>query len=132
MTPSIRRLCLQSCEFSTKHVCSSIQISQNKFSLSVNERFGLEGGFVGIIEWILRRRNQKWNGILTREVLENARSYKEAQNMLALPKLLAPTYFILTGSKPSQVSIRTAIVKPTCELGFLDEVRYFVPGLRYH
>lgn len=73
------------------------------FSLSVNERFKLNGGFVGLVEWILGRRNQKWNGILTREVMEKSDNYKEAQKMLSSPNLIAPCYFILTGTKTKQV-----------------------------
>lgn len=82
-------------------------LKKNAFSLSVNERFKLNGGYVGIIEWILGHRNQKWNGILTREVMEKASSYTEAQKMLILPKLLAPTYFILTGNKSAQGCVIT-------------------------
>lgn len=77
---------------------------QDAFAMSVNERFKLNGGFFGIIEWILGRRNQKWNGILTRELMESCRTYQEAQNKLMTPDLVAPVYFILSGIKAGEVS----------------------------
>lgn len=58
---------------------------------------------IGIIEWILGRRDQQWNGILTRQVMEMAKTYKEAQKLLSSPRLVAPCYFILTGPKSGQV-----------------------------
>ncbi|XKL64926.1 hypothetical protein PGB90_005012 [Kerria lacca] len=82
-------------------------IKKNAFALTVNERFKLNGGYVGIIEWILGRRDQKWNGIFTREVLEFAQSYKDAQKMLLTSELLAPVYFILSGKKSSQGCVIT-------------------------
>ncbi|XP_065201541.1 acid ceramidase-like isoform X2 [Planococcus citri] len=82
-------------------------IKKNLFSLSVNERFKLNGGLIGIIEWIFGRRNQQWNGILTRQVMEKANSYNEAQKLLSSPHLLAPCYFILTGTKPDQGCVIT-------------------------
>uniref|UniRef100_A0A1B6E234 Acid ceramidase n=2 Tax=Clastoptera arizonana TaxID=38151 RepID=A0A1B6E234_9HEMI len=82
-------------------------VKKNMFGLTVNERFILNGGYVGLAEWILGRRNQKWMGILTREVMETASSYKTAQKMLAEPQLIAPVYFILAGSKCHQGCIIT-------------------------
>lgn len=77
---------------------------QNAFAMSVNERFKLDGGVIGIIEWVLGRRNQKWNGILTRQLMESSKTYQEAQNMLTTSTLVAPVYFILSGTKTGEVS----------------------------
>ncbi|XP_071452473.1 acid ceramidase-like [Hetaerina americana] len=82
-------------------------VKKDLFSLSVNERFRLNGGFIGISEWILGFRNEKWMGMLTRQVMEYADSYNSAQKMLSSPKLLAPVYFILAGKKSHEGSIIT-------------------------
>lgn len=47
-------------------------IRPGEFSLTMNERFNLDGGYVGILEWILGKRDGMWMGFLTRKVLENA------------------------------------------------------------
>ena len=73
----------------------------------MDERFKLNGGYIGISEWILGYRNQKWMGLLTREVMENADDYKTAQKMLAKPNLVAPVYFILAGSRENEGCIIT-------------------------
>ncbi|XP_042697894.2 acid ceramidase isoform X2 [Chrysemys picta bellii] len=44
------------------------------FTLTMNERFSLDGGYIGIFEWILGRRDGMWMGFLTRTVLENGTS----------------------------------------------------------
>lgn len=71
-------------------------------TLTVNERFNIDGGFIGIIEWILGKRNAKWSTFLTRDVLENAASFKEARDMLANDEVLAPVYYILGGTKSGE------------------------------
>ncbi|KAG7166271.1 Acid ceramidase-like 2 [Homarus americanus] len=68
------------------------------FTFSLDERFGLNGGFVGLLEWV---------SFLTREVMEEAKTYKEAKFMLSHTRLLAPVYFILGGVKSGEGSIIT-------------------------
>ncbi|XP_069686152.1 acid ceramidase-like isoform X2 [Periplaneta americana] len=82
-------------------------VKKGAFSLTVDERFKLDGGYIGISEWILGYHNQKWMGLLTREVMETADNYKTAQKMLAKPHLIAPVYFILAGSKSDEGCIIT-------------------------
>ncbi|XP_068209905.1 acid ceramidase-like [Palaemon carinicauda] len=83
-------------------------VKQGKFTFSFDERFKANGGFVGILEWILfNDHNQKWVSFLTREVMENAESYDEAKSLLSKTRLLAPVYFILGGAKPKEGSIIT-------------------------
>uniref|UniRef100_A0A673JX94 ceramidase n=1 Tax=Sinocyclocheilus rhinocerous TaxID=307959 RepID=A0A673JX94_9TELE len=65
-------------------------IRPGEFSLTMNERFNVDGGYVGILEWILGRRDGMWMGFLTRKVLENATSYEDAKDQLSQTKLLAP------------------------------------------
>lgn len=77
------------------------------FTLTMNERFSLDGGYIGILEWILGKRDGMWMSFLTRSVLENATSYEEAKTRLAQTKLLAPAYFILGGNSTGQGCIIT-------------------------
>ncbi|KAM8843220.1 acid ceramidase [Synchiropus picturatus] len=82
-------------------------IKPKAFTLTMNERFSLDGGYIGIVEWILGKRDGMWMSFLTRSVLENATSYEEAKTRLAQTKLLAPAYFILGGNQSSQGCIIT-------------------------
>ncbi|CAM4498254.1 hypothetical protein PO909_014974 [Leuciscus waleckii] len=82
-------------------------IHQRSFTLTMNERFSLDGGYIGILEWILGKRDGMWMSFLTRSVLENATSYESAKALLADTKLLAPAYFILGGNQTGQACIIT-------------------------
>uniref|UniRef100_A0A4W5RJU3 Acid ceramidase n=1 Tax=Hucho hucho TaxID=62062 RepID=A0A4W5RJU3_9TELE len=82
-------------------------IKPHAFTLTMNERFSLDGGYIGIVEWILGNRDGMWMSFLTRSVLENATSYEEAKNLLARTKLLAPAYFILGGNQTGQGCVIT-------------------------
>ncbi|KAI4894481.1 hypothetical protein NFI96_029398 [Prochilodus magdalenae] len=77
------------------------------FTLTMNERFSLDGGYIGILEWILGKRDGMWMSFLTRSVLENATSYAEAKKLLSDTKLLAPAYFILGGNQTNEACIIT-------------------------
>ncbi|XP_073654851.1 acid ceramidase isoform X1 [Tursiops truncatus] len=47
-------------------------------SLTLNERFSTNGGFMGVIEWILGKKDAKWIGFIIRSVLENStRTWKQ-------------------------------------------------------
>ncbi|KAL2077415.1 hypothetical protein ACEWY4_026919 [Coilia grayii] len=82
-------------------------IRPNLFTLTMNERFNIDGGYVGILEWIIGKRDGMWMGFLTRTVLENATSYEDAKKQLSLTKLLAPAYFILGGNQTGQGCVIT-------------------------
>ncbi|XP_029012305.1 acid ceramidase [Betta splendens] len=82
-------------------------IKPHTFSLTMNERFSLNGGYIGILEWILGQRDGMWMSFLTRSVLEKASSYEEAKKLLAQTKLLAPAYFILGGNHSGQGCVIT-------------------------
>ncbi|KAM9450012.1 acid ceramidase [Clarias gariepinus] len=77
------------------------------FTLTMNERFSLDGGYIGVLEWILGKRDGRWMSFLTRSVLENATSYEEAKKLLSDTKLLAPAYFILGGNQSGEACIIT-------------------------
>ncbi|XP_071541324.1 acid ceramidase-like [Panulirus ornatus] len=83
-------------------------VKKNQFTFSLDERFGLNGGYIGILEWVLfKDHKQKWVSFLTREVMENAKTYEEAKHMFSHTRLLAPVYFILGGAKKGEGSIIT-------------------------
>merc|ERR1712183_8962 len=44
-------------------------IKQNMFTLTLNERFALNGGPIGIIEWLLGLSKGSWSGFFTRDVM---------------------------------------------------------------
>ncbi|XP_014780316.1 acid ceramidase [Octopus bimaculoides] len=76
-------------------------------SLTLNERFKLKGGFIGIIQWLLGQRTAKWSGFLTRDTLTSATSYQMAKKELSQTELLAPVYFILGGTKSKEGCVIT-------------------------
>lgn len=77
------------------------------FTLTMNERFGLDGGYIGILEWLLGKRTGQWMGFLTRNTLENANSYEEAKDMLSKTEMLSPAYYILGGNSSGQGCVIT-------------------------
>jgi len=82
-------------------------VKKNMFTLTMNERFALDGGYVGMFEWLLGISKGRWMGFLTRDVMLNATSFTEAKNMLSNTELLAPAYFILGGTKSGEATIIT-------------------------
>ncbi|KAL5005343.1 hypothetical protein ScPMuIL_018799 [Solemya velum] len=82
-------------------------IKPGLFTLSMNERFGVDGGYIGVLEWIMGDHSATWMGFLTRQTMENALSYNEARNMLVNTKMLAPAYFILGGNKTGEACVIT-------------------------
>lgn len=83
-------------------------VKKGAFSFSVNERFSWNGGYIGILEWILLNdHKQQWQAFLSRDLMESATTYEQAKNMLMKPRLLAPVYFILAGTAPGQGCIIT-------------------------
>ncbi|RXM37100.1 Acid ceramidase [Acipenser ruthenus] len=89
-------------------VCTSLVAEDTTGTVhSYDERFSLDGGYIGLLEWILGRRDGMWMSFLTRSVLENATSYDDAKNQLSKTKMLAPAYFILGGNKSGQGCVIT-------------------------
>lgn len=70
----------------------------------MNTRFDLEGGYIGIIEWLYNLdRQQSFVTFAMRDTLTNAGSYDEAVEYLSQTLLIAPCYYILAGSQSNQV-----------------------------
>lgn len=84
-------------------------VKKDAFTFSINERFQLDGGWVGLIKWIMAQGRSKaqWLGFLTRDVMLQASCYGEAKHMLASTELIAPAYFILGGTQSGEGCIIT-------------------------
>uniref|UniRef100_A0A2P2HY28 ceramidase n=2 Tax=Hirondellea gigas TaxID=1518452 RepID=A0A2P2HY28_9CRUS len=83
-------------------------VKKGAFSFSLDQRFSWNGGFVGLLEWILfDDHQQSWVAFLSRDVMEHAGSYEEAKQMLSSTRLIAPVYFILAGTQPRQGCVIT-------------------------
>uniref|UniRef100_A0A2K6RLT1 Acid ceramidase n=1 Tax=Rhinopithecus roxellana TaxID=61622 RepID=A0A2K6RLT1_RHIRO len=103
------------------------------FSLTLNERFSVNGGYLGILEWILGKKDAMWIGFLTRTVLENSTSYEEAKNTLTKTKILAPAYFILGGNQSGEGCVITRDRKESLDVYELDAKhgRWYVVQTNY-
>ncbi|XP_036105996.1 acid ceramidase [Molossus molossus] len=103
------------------------------FSLTLNERFSTNGGYMGVIEWILGKKDAMWIGFITRSVLENSTSYEEARNILIKTKILAPAYFILGGNKSGEGCVITRDRKKSLDIYELDleQSRWYVVETNY-
>jgi acid ceramidase len=76
------------------------------FTVTANERFDLkDGGYIGILKWLMGDNSASWMTLLVREVMENATSYNEAVQRLSNTKLMAPVYYIVGGNSSGQGSI---------------------------
>lgn len=103
------------------------------FSLTLNERFSINGGYLGVLEWILGKKDAMWIGFITRSVLENSTSYEEAKNILTKTKILAPAYFILGGNKSGEGCVITRERKGTLDVYELaaKQGRWYVVETNY-
>jgi len=96
-------------------------VKQHTFTLTMNERFSIDGGYIGIIEWLLGMSKGKWMGFLTRDVMDNATSYTQAKSMLSDTEMLAPAYFILGGVESGEACIITRSREKTVDTLEMDK-----------
>lgn len=103
------------------------------FSLTLNERFSLNGGYLGILEWMFGKKNAQWVGFITRSVLENSTSYEEAKNILTKTKITAPAYFILGGNQSGEGCVITRERRQSLDVYELDPKhgRWYVVQTNY-
>ena len=100
----------------------------------MNERFEVNGGYIGLFEWIVGvDRNQSWVTFLPRDLFEKSvETYDDALLELANTPILAPCYYIVAGPKPLQGAVVTrdrAVAADVWKLGtnntwFLAETNY--------
>lgn len=108
-------------------------IKPGLFSLTINERFSTDGGYLGVIEWMLGKKDARWLGFITRSVMENGTSYEEVKNILTKSKILAPAYFILGGNKSGEGCVITRSRKQALDVYELDTKldRWYVVQTNY-
>jgi acid ceramidase len=80
-------------------------IRPQRFTITANERFDIDGGYRGIWQWLMGDNSQAWMTLLVREVMENVDSYDAAIEKLSTAKLLAPVYYIVGGNSTGQGQI---------------------------
>ncbi|XP_012371530.1 acid ceramidase-like [Octodon degus] len=103
------------------------------FSLTINERFSIHGGYLGVLEWILGKKDAMWIGFITRSVLENGTSYEEAKKILTQANLLVPAYFILGGKQSGEGCVITRERKDSLDVYELSpkQGRWYVVQTNY-
>jgi acid ceramidase len=67
-----------------------------KYSITINQRFALNGGFLGIMKWF-RTKTPNWNSLLVRDLLEGDYDYDYVVRQLSNEELVAPIYYIVGG-----------------------------------
>lgn len=77
------------------------------FAISVNARFSLDGGFLGLMEWFSGTdMDQYFVSFLVRDVLDDPKAtYEKAVNLLSTRHLLAPVYYAVSGIKKSEACV---------------------------
>jgi acid ceramidase len=81
-------------------------LKKDAFTITMNERFNINGGWLGMIEWLLGlTKNVHFVTFLVRETLEQAENYTAAMEMLLTQPIVAPAYFIVGGVKPYEGAI---------------------------
>ena len=75
------------------------------FSVTINERNIVKGGYIGLIEWMYNiNRNQSFITFAIRDMLTNSESYNQTVKYLAEVPLVAPCFYIVAGIKPGEVN----------------------------
>ena len=71
----------------------------------MNERYGIDGGYIGLFEWILNiNRAQAFATLLARDIIERDNvDFYEVSALFAKTPLLAPCYYIIAGPHPNEV-----------------------------
>ena len=65
-------------------------VKPNAFSFSANERFSLDGGFVGIIEWIMGKHTAQWLGFYSRDIFDKCDDYACAKKSMSDSEMVSP------------------------------------------
>lgn len=88
---------------------------------------------MGVIEWILGKKDAQWIGFIIRSVLENSTSYEETKNILTKTKILAPAYFILGGNQSGEGCVITRDRTQSLDVYELDpkQGRWYVVQTNY-
>jgi len=85
-------------------------VAPGRFSISLNSRSPAHrfGGPMSIISWLyFSNTKARFASFWARTVLETAKDYDSALEMLSTQPLLAPVYYIIGGAKPRQGAVVT-------------------------
>jgi len=96
-------------------------VKKDAFSITANERFNIDGGYVGIMKWLRGEAPYaKWMTFLVRDTLEQANTFEEAKAMLNNTEVLSPVYYILGGSKSGEGAIVTRAREDSLDILSMD------------
>ncbi|KJH52398.1 linear amide C-N hydrolase, choloylglycine hydrolase family protein [Dictyocaulus viviparus] len=96
-------------------------MKKGAFSITANERFQLNGGYLGMFRWLVGLEpDGKWMSWLTRETFEQFNTYAEAKAHLMNTPILSPVYYILGGINPWEGAIITRSLNATDLLSELN------------
>jgi acid ceramidase len=77
-----------------------------KYSITINQRFAINGGFLGIMKWF-RTKSPHWNSLIVRTLLEGDYDYNYVVDTLSTVELVAPVYYIVGGIKKDEGALIT-------------------------
>ena len=72
-----------------------------RYSITINQRFILNGGYMGIFRWFYNMK-PKWNSFIVRDILEGDYTYYQAAEILQKIELVSPIYYIIAGTEYNQ------------------------------
>lgn len=103
-------------------------VKPNTLSYSMNERFGVNGGYIGLFEWIIGiNRNQAWVTLLARDIFETPGvDFEKAVKMFSSTPILAPCYYILAGPQPNQGAVVTRDRAQSVDIWRMNETWFLV------
>jgi acid ceramidase len=94
-----------------------------KYSITINQRFALNGGFLGIIKWF-RTKTPSWNSLIVRDLLEGDYDYNYVVNTLSTVELIAPVYYIVGGINRNEGTLITRERNDNLMPIFLNSSKY--------
>ena len=94
-----------------------------KFSITINQRFAINGGFMGIFEWF-RNKKPHWNSLIVRDLLEGDYDFNSVIKMLSNVDLVAPVYYIIGGTNNNEGALITRERKQSIEPIYLNTSKY--------
>jgi len=83
-------------------------VKKNGFTVTANERFSINGGFIGIFQWLMENSTASLMSLLVRETFETVDTYEDAVAKLSVTPIMAPVYYIVGGknSNEGQIIVR--------------------------
>ena len=99
-----------------------------KYVITANQRFDWDGGFIGIYEWLKGNHTLNWDTLLTRDVIENQDTYQQVLDKLTSEPLVAPIYYIVSGTRHGEGAIITRDRTTTVNILYLNGTSHFNPS----